>query len=86
MSERRINVQVLGRSIGTASGWDDMGEASYHFYDFQPNDTLIVLDCGTECRDIGVDFEKGYLTEYDALANETRRHDLIEIVGKLPRG
>lgn len=38
MSQDRMNVQVFGRIIGTASGWDQPTDFGLNFYDFQPNE------------------------------------------------
>lgn len=40
MSEERIEVKILGRVLGTASGWDgDPGEVIW-FYDFEPKEGI----------------------------------------------
>lgn len=54
--EDRIEVDVLGRNLGTASGWDgDMGECIW-FYDFEP-DEGIDLPKGM----IQIDYNKGIM-------------------------
>jgi len=31
-----MNVTIMGRLVGTATGWDQSGDTSMQFYDFEP--------------------------------------------------
>lgn len=54
--EDRIEVDILGRNLGTASGWDgDPGECIW-FYEFQPRDGVDL-----KSGDLQIDFVKGLI-------------------------
>lgn len=56
MSDTRMEVEILGHNLGTADGWDDMGDYSIIFYDFKPNSGFVgIISEG----DLFVDFNKG---------------------------
>lgn len=43
MTTERIDIKLLGRTIGTAAGWDgDPGELTW-YYDFQPKNGIDLL-------------------------------------------
>lgn len=44
MGDGRIQVIVLGRDLGTASGWDMVDDCCFFFYDFIPNSQFANLD------------------------------------------
>jgi hypothetical protein len=78
MSER-IDWMVLGRTIGTATGWDGDMEPMI-IYDFIPYKE-VKLPHG----DLSIDFMKGLFITYDPDGNEVQSLDMIEILMTLPK-
>lgn len=62
-----MEMQVLGKIMGTASGWDQVTDWGIHFYDAQLNDLgkKFVPDwpAGKSC-DLFIDFDKGVVEAY----------------------
>ena len=57
MSEERIDVTILGKTIGTASGWDEFSDFCLGFYDFKSSaDHIPDADC------LAVDLNTGVLS------------------------
>lgn len=56
----RLPWTILGRNIGTASGWDHADAFVMQLYDFEPADD-VDLPSGTLC----IDFEKGIAETFD---------------------
>lgn len=79
--EKRMTVEVIGRVIGDASGWDECGDHIVVFYGFVPYKSLTSLPSG----DLYIDFENGYLYTTDDEGNETNKKDMIEALSLIPR-
>ena len=47
-----MEVRILGIIIGTASGWDQVGDFAVCFYDFKPSHILVPSD---ECLSVDLD-------------------------------
>lgn len=77
----RQDLHVLGRKLGTHTGWDSDGEFNLAFFNFEPAEG-IQLKAG----DIYVDLEHGLIGE--AYAPEwipCNQVDLIDFLSKIPR-
>lgn len=80
----RMEVVVAGRSIGTASGWDECGDHEIVFYEFKPHaETILPSECANE--NLNVNFEHGYLYTTDDNREDIVRLDMIETLAKIPR-
>lgn len=75
MSDERVTFKVLGRNIGTATGWDEIGNQDIMLYDFIPN-SRFNLPRG----DLGVLFEAGLFETYDDDGTVTSTQDMIEVL------
>lgn len=58
--DARLPWTVLGREIGTATGWDQADTFVMQLYDFQPAEN-VDLPAGTLC----INFESGVAETYD---------------------
>jgi len=73
--EERMEVKVLGRVLGTASGWDgDPGETVW-FYDFQA-----VSGLHLPFTSLAVDFLNGYIGTLDNETGEFTKNSTNDIV------
>lgn len=79
--EKRMTVEIIGRVIGDASGWDECGDHTVVFYGFVPYKSLTDLPAG----DLYVDFEHGHLYTTDDVGNEINKKDMIEALSLIPR-
>ncbi len=75
----QINWTVLGRAIGTASGWDQSDTFIMMLYDFEPAPG-IDLPAGTLC----IDFEHGWAETYDDVGEVLTSHDVVAALAGLP--
>lgn len=71
-----MDVIILGRKIGTASGWDAVGDHSLCFYDFLGIPGLAVANG----EHLDVDYDLGLVGDADGV--ET---DIIELVKEIAR-
>jgi hypothetical protein len=57
----RTEVKVLGKIIGTMSGWDEVDNQAYIFYDFEPNDlgTKFIQDWTTSETSLVINYVEG---------------------------
>lgn len=61
----RSDLRVLGKVIGTITGWDEAGSATeFTFYNFQTNIPALEPLNGL---DIGLDFDSGIISGYSNL-------------------
>ena len=83
MTEDRIEVIVLGRKIGTATGWDELDTAVFAFYDFIPEQNAKVGACSA----LDVYYDAGITEEYlgDCSGPPVATTDLVCVVADLPR-
>ena len=58
-----MDVMIVGANLGSASGWDQVADNIYHFYDFVPLYTK--LETEIPC-DISIDMESGIWELYDS--------------------
>ena len=58
--KERIDVVILGRMIGTATGWDQSDDFSMIFYDFEPKDDVEIPTASS----INIDFVSGKVEAY----------------------
>lgn len=80
MARDRVEWTVLGRVIGTATGWDTLDGSDIILYEFVPTPE-IDLPSG----DLGVLFEKGLFQTYDDEGKETFIRDMIATLRHLSR-
>lgn len=74
--DKRMEVSLLGRKLGTASGWDgDLGECMW-FYDFEPAESVILPK-----GELQVDFIRGLLGIQDGESGEIiEPKDIVEFL------
>jgi hypothetical protein len=74
--QERFEWVVLGRVIGTATGWDQADTFVMQIYDFEPDKEINLpkADCLT------IDFEKGVAQIYDDDGQLKQDFDLINIL------
>lgn len=70
--KKRSDCTVLGRNIGTATGWDQVDTFVMMLHDFEPVDG-VDLPSG----DINIDFEKGVVVAFDDDANVISSKDIV---------
>lgn len=74
----RFDVQVLGVTIGTADGWDEMDIPNMQFYNFESAVSSIPsADC------IVILYDTGKLETYDNDDQVTKTYDLLPILKSL---
>lgn len=80
MSRERTEWTILGRKIGTATGWDQADTLIMQVYDFEPSEgvDLPTSDC------IMFDFEHGTAETYDDAGNTLVSKDLVAALAGLP--
>lgn len=74
MSERTEWV-VLGRKIGTGTGWDASDMQAFVIYDFIP-----YADTNLPEGDLNFDMQSGKAQQYDDAGNETFSCDIIDAI------
>lgn len=79
LGENRSDLVVLGRVIGTFTGWDQGDTLNFVFYGFKPKFE------GMPEGDMNVDYEGGFFRFYDDEGNETWANDIIERMKDIPR-
>lgn len=72
MDTKRVEFTVLGRVIGTATGWDELGGSDIILYDFLPS-----VETELPAGDLCVLFEKGIFEMHDDAGNLTFTSDII---------
>lgn len=81
MSDDKIDEAiVLGRKIGTSSGWDPADDLSFVLYDFKPYDG-VALPTG----DITVNYDKGVFEVYDEAGEVELTFDMIDLLAAVPK-
>lgn len=80
MLNKRTDLTILGRKIGTSTGWDgDPGEHIW-FYDFIP-DANVHLPAG----DLYFDEHRGVLYISDDKGNPIQAWDVLSVLANVPR-
>jgi hypothetical protein len=77
--ERRLPWTLLGRLIGTASGWDQADTFVMQLYDFEPAKG-VDLPSGT----ISVNFESGLVETWDEEGKPITSRDVVEALSTVP--
>lgn len=76
--EKLMKVVVLGKLLGTATGWDDQGEQCICFYNFTPSDQASSLLPSSCCLE--VDFGFGCITlTVDSDGNQTATQSIFNL-------
>lgn len=75
----RMEVKILGRVIGIASGWDQADTHAVQFYDFEPAPGVALVSSTCQI----VDFESGSVYSVDDEGRESNRLDIVDIVKPL---
>lgn len=75
-----IEWEVMGRIVGTASGWDQVDTFAMMLTDFVPA-AGVVLPKG----DVTFDFEKGLVTLYSDSGTIIETVDIIDAISHLPQ-
>jgi hypothetical protein len=70
--EKRVDWTVLGRVIGTATGWDQVDTFVMMLYDFEP-----AVDVDLPTGDINIDFENGVVETFDDAGKVTSSKDIV---------
>ena len=88
MTDQPNELILLGRLIGTFTGWDDGGEEQIMFYDFVPNETAIatnqtIFQTTQSC--LSFNHSLGTLSIFDDDGNEHDITDAIEALKNTPR-
>ena len=79
MAEQHEEWKILGRTIGTASGWDQSDTFVMMLYDFKPS-AGIDLPSGTLC----INFESGIAETYDDEGQTLIARDIVATLSRLP--
>jgi hypothetical protein len=72
--------KILGRIIGTATGWDQGDTFAMNLYNFIPADG-IALPPGEPF----IDFETGKVEYFDSEGNITQSFDIVKILASVER-
>ena len=75
---RTLPWTILGRKIGTMTGWDEIGMFIVQLYDFIPT-AGIDLPSGT----VSVDLESGLVEAYDDAGNIVESKDIVAALSKV---
>lgn len=77
-----MDVIILGRKIGIATGWDELDQNHLAFYDFEPSENVDMEKCGS----ISVDYITGVIVSYNGEGAEIiSTKDAGEIIRYLPK-
>ena len=77
----RIDVIILGRKLGTASGWDGEPGICEWFYDFEPCNEIDLPKC-----DLVFDITNGYIRAQNPDDGEIRnKQDVISLLLQIAR-
>ena len=82
MIDGRMTVRVLGRVIGTADGWDEVGGGwDIQFGDFKPADG-VAIESGSS---LYVNYDDDFWELYGADDEVINKGSLISLVAHLPK-
>lgn len=70
--EKRVDWTVLGRVIGTATGWDQCDTFVMMLYDFEPAN-----DVDLPAGDINIDFENGVVETFNEEGKVVLSKDIV---------
>lgn len=77
--EKRTDWTVLGRKVGTSTGWDQVDTFVMMLYDFEP---VSGIDLPDGC--VNFDFENGTAESFDDDGKPTKSVDLVAAITGLP--
>lgn len=75
VEEDRVPISILGKEIGTGTGWDQLDSWAIIFYDFQPNDLgqqFLKQSKVKENTDLCIDYETGNVELTEGKVKEER--------------
>lgn len=75
MSEDRVEFTILGRVIGTGTGWDKMEECHILIYDFES-----VEEYALPNGDLSVDFNEGKFEYHNEDGDVLNSFDIIQVM------
>lgn len=73
--DKREPVTILGKFVGTATGWDQVDDLAIVLYEFEPYEGFEV-----PTDNLTVDFVAGTVKNYDDEGNETFNTDMITVM------
>lgn len=79
MTTDRHQFDILGRNIGTATGWDEAGNFGLTLYGLHPVQGLDIPS-----GDMFIDFESGQFESYGADGSAIAGGDIVSIIAQLP--
>ena len=79
MDDERLEVIVLGRLLGTASGWDRADDEFPYFYDFSPAEGVPIEAAYL----LNVDYNKGIISTENREGKELWREDIAKLCVQL---
>lgn len=79
--DHRAELRLLGKAIGTATGWDALAEADVMFYNVERNALgKQFMPAFIDGFDLSIHFENGEVTRYDPRAPESSDGDPVNLV------
>lgn len=78
MTDKREPCSILGRYIGTATGWDQTDDWALCFYYFEPYEGFHA----TKAETLNVDFEKGVIQSIDDEGVIIYEADMLETLNR----
>ena len=79
MSKERMEFMLLGRNIGTYTGWDEGDAFSIQIYDFQPNEGVPLPEAAT----ITFYLESGLAITYFENADGTHTENSFDFLPRI---
>lgn len=71
---------ILGRTIGTFTGWDQGDTLAFDYYGFKPVEGLPIPAC-----DLNVDYDNGYFSHYNDAGNKLGEWDIVTCLQAITR-
>lgn len=78
MPDKREPCSILGRYVGTASGWDQVDDWSLCLYDFEPYEGFYA----TKGTTLTVDFERGVVQSVSDDGKVEYEADMLETLNR----
>lgn len=82
--EERFPVTILGRHLGTSTGWDGNSDLSITFYNFIPADGVTTLFTDAHGT-LNLDLENGLIIVFNEEGNVVEQDDLLKRIKGLSR-
>lgn len=77
----RLEYTILGRLVGTASGWDQFSDWGMSLYDFDPVPGVAIPSCSS----LYFDSETGLMEAYDDDDRSIWKADAVSVLKVVPR-